>query len=78
MITWRYEISPLMLKKISLVWSAHSWNIFLLTPEIFFNTEIEVSYLCVQCNILFLIMLFFQGYQKWKLDKDFEVESKWG
>lgn len=31
---------------------------------------------CKLCNIFFLLMLFFQGYQKWKLDKDFEVESK--
>ena len=42
----------------------------------FLTLKAKFSYLCVQCNILFLIMLFFQGYQKWKLDKDFEVESK--
>ena len=39
MVTWRYEISLLMLKKIFHTFAA-------LTLEIFFNTRREISYLC--------------------------------
>ena len=40
MAAWRYEISLLVLKNISLIHCAHLWNIFQL------KTQREILYLC--------------------------------